>query len=333
MLSVSESNARNVGGWKMDDVLIRDFRKSDLDDLLYLLPLTNAEEFRVTGFDPNHVRDLVNRLYSWKTRFLLRVLRLSGKQPIKFLVAAAGDKFVGTTLIEDRGKAGAISVVMVHPDFRRRGIATKLMTTAIDYCRLGGKVRAVLGVLSTNVIAKDLYKKLGFRMFESSIYFVGGSDSLGVPQCVDGIHVRPFERSDLDEVYALVLGSEDPVRLKIHDFGKGNLRTPFLGRFFRSAYQIRLVAVRDNRIIGYAEATYTTPNETARIGFVHVSSGSAGLGVEKALVNAGRLDIETAGVKRFRVVVPATKQTLIEAVKDLGFREALTVEGMVLELP
>jgi len=258
---------------------------------------------------------------------------LFGKEPIKFLVAVVDGKFVGTTLIEDRGKAGSISVVMVHPDFRRRGIATKLMTTAINYCRLRGKVRVVLGVLSTNVIAKDLYAKLGFRPFESSIYFVGDSDSLGLPKSVEGVEIRPFENGDLDEVYTLVLASEDPLLLKIHDFGKGNLRTSFLGRFFRSAYQIKLVAVRDNRIAGYAEAAYTTPNEAARIGFVQVSSGNAGLGVEKVLVNAARSKIEREGVKRFRVVVPATKQTLIEAVKDLGFREALTVEGMVLELP
>jgi ribosomal protein S18 acetylase RimI-like enzyme len=319
-------------GGKADDVLIRDFRKSDLDDLLILLPLSNAEEFRVTGFDPDHVRALVNRLYGWKARILLGLLRLFGKEPLKFLVAVVDDKFVGTTVIETSGKAGSISVVMVHPDFRRRGIATKLMTTAIDFCRRKKKVRAVLGVLSENAIAKDLYVKLGFKPFESSVYLVGESGSLSAVTDVAGVEGRPFEDRDLDDVYELIVASEDPVRLKIHDFDKKSLKMPFLQRFFRSSNQIKLVAVRDDKVVGYVEASYTTPNETARIGFLYVNSESAGLGVEKVLVNAARLEIEKAGVEKFRVVVPSMRQALIDAVKDLGFKEALVVDGMVLEL-
>jgi ribosomal protein S18 acetylase RimI-like enzyme len=319
-------------GGKADDVLIRDFRKSDLDDLLILLPLSNAEEFRVTGFDPDHVRALVNRLYGWKARILLGLLRLFGKEPLKFLVAVVDDKFVGTTVIETSGKAGSISVVMVHPDFRRRGIATKLMTTAIDFCRRKKKVRAVLGVLSENAIAKDLYEKLGFKMFESSVYLVGESGSLSAVTDVAGVEGRPFEDRDLDDVYELIVASEDPVRLKIHDFDKKSLKVPFLQRFFRSSNQIKLVAVRDDKVVGYVEASYTTPNETARIGFLYVNSESAGLGVEKVLVNAARLEIEKAGVEKFRVVVPSMRQALIDAVKDFGFKEALVVDGMVLEL-
>jgi ribosomal protein S18 acetylase RimI-like enzyme len=315
------------------NVLIRDFRKSDLDDLLRLLPVSNAEEFKVTGFDPDHTRDMINRLYGWAGRFLLGSLRLFGKQPMKFLVAEADSKLVGTTLVDDRGKAGSISVVMVHPDYRRRGIATKLMTGALDFIRRRKKVRAVLGVMSTNTAAKDLYVKLGFKLFENAVYFVGESDSLRVSKDIDGVEVRPFRKGDLDEVYELVVASEDPVRLKINDFSRKNLRTPFLRRFFGFANETKLVAVYDERIVGYAEASYTTPNEVGRIGFIHVNAEGRSVGVEKMLVNAGRCEIEKGGVNRFRVVVPSTRQELIDAVKDLGFKEALTVDGMVKELP
>lgn len=37
-------------------VLIRNFRLSDSDDLLALLPLCFAEEFDVSGFDPDRVK-------------------------------------------------------------------------------------------------------------------------------------------------------------------------------------------------------------------------------------------------------------------------------------
>ena len=319
-------------GRKMDDFLVRDFRESDLDDLLFLLPVSNAEEFRVTGFDPDHVRDLVNRWYGWGGRFLLGLLRLFGKQPMKFLVAEVEGKLVGTTIVADSGKAGSISVVMVHPDFRRRGIATRLMTTALDYCRRKKKVKAILGVLSTNAPAKDLYVKLGFSTFEHSVYFVGESGSLSSPQDVVGVEIKPFRNGDLDEVYELIVFSEDPIRMKIYDFGKRNLKTSFIRRLFGFANEMKLVAVFDGKIVGYAEASYTTPNELGRIGFVHANAEGAKLGVEKTLVNAARCEIEKAGVKRFRAVVPMTRLGLIETVKSLGFKEALTVDGMVLEL-
>jgi ribosomal protein S18 acetylase RimI-like enzyme len=319
-------------GRKKENVLIRDFRKSDLDDLLRLLPVSNAEEFKVTGFDPDHTRDMINRLYGWAGKFLLGLLRLFGKQPMKFLVAEADGRLVGTTIVDDRGKAGSISVVMVHPDYRRRGIATKLMTSALDFIRRRKKVRAVLGVMSTNTAAIDLYVKLGFKLFENAVYFVGEADCLRVSKDIDGVEVRPLRKGDLDEVYELVVASEDPVRLKINDFSKKNLRTPFLRRFFGFANEIKLVAVYDERIVGYAEASYTTPNEVGRIGFIHVNAEGRSVGVEKMLVNAGRCEIEKGGVNRFRVVVPSTRQELMDAVKNLGFKEALTVDGMVKEL-
>jgi ribosomal protein S18 acetylase RimI-like enzyme len=161
---------------------------------------------------------------------------------------------------------------------------------------------------------------------------VGEADSLHVSKDSDGVEVRPFRKGDLDEVYELVVASEDPVRLRIYDFSRKNLRTPFLRRFFGFANEMKLVVVYDGRIVGYAEASYTTPNEVGRIGFIHVNAEGRSVGVEKMLVNAGRCEIEKAGVNRFRVVVPSTRQELMDAVKDLGFKEALTVDGMVKEL-
>lgn len=314
-----------------DNVLVRDFRKSDLDDLLRLLPVCNAEEFQVTGFDPDHVRGMVNRWFGWGGRFLFGFLRLFGTRPLKFLVAETDGKLVGTTIVEDKGKLSSISVVMVDPDYRRRGIATRLMTRALECVRRRGKVRAVLSVLSTNVPAMDMYVKLGFRAFEHSIYFVGETGSFVAPEDVDGVVIRPFRNDDLDEVYTLVVASEDPVRLKMYDFRKSNLKTPFLVRFFRTAKEMRFVAVFNGRIVGYAEVSYTTPNEVGRIGFIYANVEGRKLGVEKLLVNAARRVVENADVNRFRIIVPSTQQELVETVKALGFKEMLTVDGMVAE--
>jgi ribosomal protein S18 acetylase RimI-like enzyme len=220
---------------------------------------------------------------------------------------------------------------MVDPDYRRRGIATRLMTRALEYVRQRRKVRAVLGVLSTNVPAMDMYVKLGFRAFENSICFVGETGSFVAPEDVDGVVIRPLRNDDLDEVYTLVVASEDPVRLKMYDFRKSNLKTPFLARFFRTSKETKFVAAYNGRIVGYAEVSYTTPNEVGRIGFVHANIEGKKLGVEKLLIDAARREVENGGVNRFRIIVPSTQQELVETVKALGFKKAFAVDGMAAE--
>jgi ribosomal protein S18 acetylase RimI-like enzyme len=303
-----------------------------LNDLLDLLPLSNAEEFKISGFDPDHLRGMINRLYGKAGRFLRGLLRLLGREPLKFLVAEVDGKIVGTTVVEGRGKAGFISAVMVHPGYRRRGIAMRLMVNALDYLRGRKKVRAVLGVISTNAPAIDLYLKLGFKAFDHTGYFIGDTDTLRDSQQIGRVQIRPFQNGDLSAVYDLVVASEDPVRLNIRGFGKKNLKTPFLGRFFRFSNMMKIVAVVDGRIVGYAEASYTTPNEVGRIGFVHVDPEGRQLGVDRMLVDAARKEIEKGNVRRFRLVLPTSSQELIETVKEIGFREALVIDEMVVEL-
>jgi ribosomal-protein-alanine N-acetyltransferase len=313
------------------NVLIRDLRKSDLSDLLGLFPMCFAEEFEISGFDPDRLTDMVNRVFGRTGTLILGLLRLFGKEPVKLLVAEAGGRVVGTTIVNNRGKSGYISSVMVHPDNRRKGIATRLMTNALNYIRRRKKARAVLHVDSRNVSARNVYVKLGFKTFEHLAYFVGEPNSLHVQKNVSGVKIREFQRDDLDQVYNLIRASEDQNSLRIFDFTKKDLKTPFLQRMFRFSTQKKLVAVRDSRIIGYAEAAYTTPKEAGRIGSISVNSEDRSLGIEKLLIEAANNEIAKGGVRRIRIAVPTAKRELMETVKDLGFSEVLVMDAMVAE--
>ena len=314
-----------------DNVLIRDFRKSDLNDLLGLFPLCFAGEFEISGFDPDHVVDMVNRAFGRTGTLILGLLRLCGKEPAKFLVAETGGKIVGTTIINNRRKSGYISSVMVHPDYRRKGIATRLLTNTLNYIRKRKKTRAVLHVDSTNASAKSIYVKLGFKAFEHLAYFVRETNSMHVPENASGVKIREFQKDDLDPVYNLIKASEDPNSLRIFDFTKKDLKVPFLQRMFRFATQKELVAVLGGRVVGYAEAAYTTPKETGRIGSISVNSEDRSLGIEKLLIGAANKEIAEGGIRRIRITAPTAKQELIETVKDLGFREVLVMDAMVAE--
>jgi ribosomal-protein-alanine N-acetyltransferase len=69
--------------------------------------------------------------------------------------------YVGSWLIVDEVH---ISTLAVHPSFRQRNIAEKLLRTLLICAGQDGAVLATLEVRSSNVPALRLYKKLGFKV-------------------------------------------------------------------------------------------------------------------------------------------------------------------------
>jgi len=314
-----------------EKVLIRDLRKSDLSYLMDLFPKCFTKEFEISGYDPDHMADMFHRGFGITGSLVLGLLRFFGKEPVKFLVAETGGRIVGTTIVSPQEKSGFISSVMVHPDYRRKGIATKLMTSALNYVRRKKKVRAVLHVDSTNASAISVYVKLGFKAFEHSAYFVGKTDSMHVRENTSTVKIRRFQKEDLDQVYDLIESSEDPNNLRIFEITKKNLKTPFLERIFHFGTRKQLVAVLGGKIVGYAEAAYTTPKEAGRISSIHVNPEDRSLGIEKLLIEAARNEIAKARVGRIRITVPTTNLELMQTVNNLGFKEALVMDAMVAE--
>jgi hypothetical protein len=72
---------------------------------------------------------------------------------------------------------------------------------------------------------------------------------------------------DLDDVYDLIVSSEDPESLRIFGFTKKDLGTPFLMRIFRFVTQKKLVAVLGNRIAehGIEKIRVTVPTAKPRL--------------------------------------------------------------------
>ena len=57
-----------------------------------------------------------------------------------------------------------ITNVAVHPDFRKKGIGTKLMNYIINLAKSRKVKKIVLEVRVSNIIAQRLYKNLGFKV-------------------------------------------------------------------------------------------------------------------------------------------------------------------------
>lgn len=56
-----------------------------------------------------------------------------------------------------------IATIATHPDFRRRGVASKLLIHALEYMRSEGAITSVLEVRESNSAAQEMYRKFGFE--------------------------------------------------------------------------------------------------------------------------------------------------------------------------
>jgi GNAT superfamily N-acetyltransferase len=91
--------------------------------------------------------------------------RLLKLEPRGCFCASVDGRLVGTTTTTTYGGELAwVGMVLVDPEFRRRGVATRLMRAALDY--LEGRVAAVK--LDATPDGRPVYERLGFEV-ESSV--------------------------------------------------------------------------------------------------------------------------------------------------------------------
>ncbi len=93
------------------------------------------------------------------------ITRKRRRDPDLFLVAAARGRVIGTVLGGFDGRRGLIYHLAVAPDFRRRGIATRLMDEVEERLRAKGCLRCYLLVREEAADLVRFYGKRGWSPF------------------------------------------------------------------------------------------------------------------------------------------------------------------------
>lgn len=83
-----------------------------------------------------------------------------------FLVGEVDGRLVASVMVGYDGHRGWINYLAVHPDFQRRGYATRLMTAAQDLLLRAGCPKINLQVRTSNLQAFPFYRSLGFEQDE-----------------------------------------------------------------------------------------------------------------------------------------------------------------------
>jgi GNAT superfamily N-acetyltransferase len=81
----------------------------------------------------------------------------------KWAVARAGDTIVGLAQLTPGGIGPHVESVWTHPDHRRRGIASALVSRLVELERNRGSRDVYVWVIEPNPAAMQLYLALGFR--------------------------------------------------------------------------------------------------------------------------------------------------------------------------
>lgn len=124
----------------------------------------------------------------------------------------------------DRWLIGNVSVL---PEYRRRGIARKLVEAAVAYAK-GRKARSiVLDVVAGNVPALTLYERLGFEHYDTSseLSFAGETPPETLPAPAD-CRVEAVPVGDWRPRYELALRVAPPAMQKYMPVEEGQFRQP-----------------------------------------------------------------------------------------------------------
>ncbi len=106
----------------------------------------------------------------WPLVRVLQRISPSLRDMVRGFVWEEDGAIVGMTIANREGltQDWYIGTVAVLPEFRRRGLARKLVVAALDMMRAQGGARVTLGVIDGNVPAQTLYRSLGFVEYGGS---------------------------------------------------------------------------------------------------------------------------------------------------------------------
>ena len=142
---------------------IRTFQPSDIDTLMDFW--TEIEN------DPTVSGDFFSPTEENKSRWRKYVLNVHEEDENQILVAEHEEKIIGfikfitleNRALESDIKCSLLSLMYVVPEFRRKRIASELMNRVFEYVKSKGVTHVRLNVLTSNIPAMNLYKKMGFQ--------------------------------------------------------------------------------------------------------------------------------------------------------------------------
>lgn len=140
-------------------------------ELLGVDALAQVEAVSAAAFDPRYGE-------AWNKAQCLSVLSLPGYR-LSGAWVGQGESAVLAGFLIDRTVAGETELLLiaVHPDYRRHGIASRLIDALVDLARSTGVARIFLEMRQDNPV-RTLYEHYGFRDIALRTAYYRGNDGV-----------------------------------------------------------------------------------------------------------------------------------------------------------
>lgn len=92
------------------------------------------------------------------------------RNPDTCFVAEEGNELTGAIMVGNDGRRGYIYHTAVDPQYRKQGIASRLVETAMDALKRCGINKCALVVFEKNENGNAFWEKLGFTVREDLVY-------------------------------------------------------------------------------------------------------------------------------------------------------------------
>lgn len=90
-----------------------------------------------------------------------------------------------------------IATIATHPDFRRHGIAQKLLTHTLRYTSDEGAVTSFLEVRESNLAAQEMYRKFGYENTGRRKRYYKDNDEDAILMTLESLNVEKFDSWNL----------------------------------------------------------------------------------------------------------------------------------------
>lgn len=142
----------------LDAPKILPMTKEDLDEWLKLMTICFKDSLERERINIDEVRNTMEKINKISYKIGMRLFKV---KLLNYLIKTEG-KIVSAITLNINKKEGVISNVMTHPDYRRRGLAKKLVKYAIEKAKNFDLEKISLEVKADNIGAIKLYEEEEF---------------------------------------------------------------------------------------------------------------------------------------------------------------------------
>lgn len=245
---------------------IRPFRYTDIDALIEIAKVSFAEEYTSRGITSDEFIRQVRMTTRGRMIPFKLLTALAGIQ-WQLLVAEVDGKVVGCGAYLGRKKM-ELTNLMVHPDYRRRGIGQALLVKRLHCLTTEKYPHVTTTILASNRASLGNVAKQGFEIFDRyTLYEIPLPPQHENNGKTNQLTSRPVSKDDAAAFHAIEQRVTNPVRLEIYGsaFSTYNptLGDNLMNRLSQAQQWSRLFS-KDGNIIGFLSAN-TSNSQTKGI--------------------------------------------------------------------